>query len=87
MSYGVGHRGSLGLVLLWLWCRVAAVAPINPYLLWEFPYAAIVAIKKAKNKTKQTNKKKTTIKGGKVSILPLNCKIVTLIKQEYQILY
>ena len=32
-------------VLLWLWCRPAAVAPIWP-LAWELPYAAGVAIKK-----------------------------------------
>ena len=28
VSYGVGHRHSLDLALLWLWCRLAAVAPI-----------------------------------------------------------
>ena len=31
--------------LLWLWCRLAATAPIPP-LAWELPYAAPVAIKK-----------------------------------------
>ena len=30
--------------LLWLWCRLAAVAPIWP-LTWEPPYAAGVALK------------------------------------------
>jgi len=45
-------------MLLWLWCRPAAVAPIGP-LAWEPPYAAGVALK-SKNKTnKQTNKKDT----------------------------
>ena len=28
MSYGVGHRCGLDLVLLWLWCRPAATALI-----------------------------------------------------------
>ena len=31
------------LVLLWLWCRPAAAAPIRP-LAWEPPYAAGVAL-------------------------------------------
>ena len=33
-----------GLVLLWLSCRLAAVAPIQP-LPWEPPYAAGAALK------------------------------------------
>ena len=49
MSCGVGHRLGLDLVLLWLWCRLAAVAPIGP-LAWEPPYAAGVALKKQKKK-------------------------------------
>ena len=40
------------LALLWLWCRPAAAAPIQP-LAWEPPYAAGVALKR-----KQTNKQK-----------------------------
>ena len=31
--------------LLWLWCRLAAVAPIRP-LAWEHPYAEAVALKR-----------------------------------------
>ena len=50
MSSGVGRRRSSDLALLWLWCRPAAVAPIRP-LAWEPPYAASVALEKAK-KTK-----------------------------------
>ena len=38
-------------VLLWLWCRPAAVAPIHP-LAWELPYAAGTALKKQKEKKK-----------------------------------
>ena len=38
-------------VLLWLWCRSTAVAPIPP-LAWEPPYAAGVAVKRQKEKEK-----------------------------------
>ena len=34
--------------LLWLWCRLAATAPIQP-LAWEHPYAAGTALKKKKS--------------------------------------
>ena len=57
MNCGVGHRGSPDLTLLWLWCRPAAAALIQP-LAWELPYAASVALKKQKT-NKQTNKNKT----------------------------
>ena len=30
MSWGIGHKGSSDLALLWLWYRPAAVAPIYP---------------------------------------------------------
>ena len=36
-------------VLLWLWCRLAAVALIGP-LAWEPPYAAGTALKRQKKK-------------------------------------
>ena len=36
VSFDVGHRCSFDLVLLWLWCSSAAVAPIGP-LVWEPP--------------------------------------------------
>ena len=45
MSCDVGHRHGLDLVLLWLWCRPAAVAPITP-TAWEPPYAAGAALKR-----------------------------------------
>ena len=35
--------------LLWLWCRLAAAAPIRP-LAWKLPFAEGVALKKAKQK-------------------------------------
>ena len=44
---GVCHRCSSDLELLWLWCRLATAAPIQP-LAWEPPYAVGVALKKKK---------------------------------------
>ena len=51
MSCGVGHRRGSDhmLLLLWLWWRLAATAPIGP-LAWEFPYAMGVALKSKKMK-------------------------------------
>ena len=47
--------------MLWLWCRLAVVAPIRP-LVWELPYAAGTALKSKKKKKKdrdrQTDRKK-----------------------------
>ena len=63
MSYGIGRRRNLDLVLLWLWCRLAAIAPIRP-LAWEPPLAMSVAIVKDKNK--QTNRKKQTALGDQI---------------------
>ena len=42
------------LALLWLWCRLAAVAPIRP-LAWEPPHAAGQALKRQKTKKKERN--------------------------------
>ena len=44
MSYGIGHRRGLDLMLLWLWCRPEATAPVRP-LAWELSYAAPAAVK------------------------------------------
>ena len=55
MSCGVGRRRSLDPTLLWLWCRLAAVAPLGP-LAWEPPYAEGVALEKIKNKTNKQKK-------------------------------
>ena len=49
VSCGVGHRHGSDPVLLWLWCRQAAVAPIRP-LTWELPYASGAALKDKKKK-------------------------------------
>ena len=48
------------MVLLWLWQRLAAVAPIQP-LAWEPPYAMGMALKKKKKKTIREVKEKMII--------------------------
>ena len=47
-------------MLLWLWCRPAAAAPVQP-LAWEPPCATGVALKKksAKKKKKIENETET----------------------------
>ena len=52
MSCGVGHRCGSDLVLLWLWCRPAAIAPIG-CLAWGPPYASGAALKTPKKKKKK----------------------------------
>ena len=49
VSCGVGGRRSWDLVLLWLWHRPAAIAPIRP-LAWEPPYAMGVVLKRPPQK-------------------------------------
>ena len=63
MSCGVGCRLCLDLVLLWLWCRPAAVAPIRP-LTWELPYVEGVArksLKKEKKNERKNERKKEVV--------------------------
>ena len=45
MSCGAGCRRGSDLALLWLRCRPAATAPIQP-LAWEPPYAKGAALRK-----------------------------------------
>ena len=52
VSYGVGCRHDLAPMLLWLWCRPAATALIQP-LAREPPYAMSAALKKTKRKKKK----------------------------------
>ena len=54
MSCGVAcRRGlNLALLLLWLWHRPAAMAPIGP-LAWELPYAVGAALKSKKEKERK----------------------------------
>ena len=47
MSCSVGHGCGLDLVLLWLWCRLAAATLIQP-LAWELPYVMGEALKRQK---------------------------------------
>ena len=55
MSCGVGCRHSLDLALLWLWNRLATVAPIGA-LAWEPSCAVGVALKKHKERRKEGRK-------------------------------
>ena len=48
MSCGLDRRHSSVLALLWLWHRLAAVAPVRP-LAWEPPHVAGAALKKKKS--------------------------------------
>ena len=57
MSCGIDHRCSSDPALLWLWCRPAAIAPIQP-LAWEPPYASGAAIKRQKTKHAPHHEKK-----------------------------
>ena len=52
MTYGVGRRHGSDLVLLWLWRRLVATAPIGPPA-WEPPHAASVALEKTKRPKKK----------------------------------
>ena len=58
MSCGVGHRRDLGPVLLWLWRRLVAIAPIRP-LAWKPPCAMGVALKRPKGKKKKKKEQHT----------------------------
>ena len=44
------------LALLWLWCRSAALAPIQP-LAWELPCVPGVALKRKRERRKEGRKK------------------------------
>ena len=54
MSCGVVCRLNSNLALLWLWCRAATTAPIQP-LAWEPPYAMNATLKKKKKKKDNNN--------------------------------
>ena len=56
MSCGVGHSHSSDLVLLWLWCRTVAAAPIQP-LAWKLLYAVGAALKRQERKTRKQERK------------------------------
>ena len=48
----MGHRRGWNLALLWLWCRPAATALIQP-LAWEPPNAVGAALKRKRKKKKR----------------------------------
>ena len=52
----MSHRGGLHPSLLWLWCRLAAVALIRP-LVRELPYVAGAALKKKRKKERKKERK------------------------------
>ena len=52
MSCGVGCRCGSDLVLLWLWHRPAAVAPMRPLAWGKPPYTTGAALKREKKKKK-----------------------------------
>ena len=58
MTCGVGRR-QLRSELLWLWCRPAAVALIQP-LAWEPPHAVGAALKRQKTNNNNNNNNNKT---------------------------
>ena len=56
MSYGVGRRRGLDVVLLWLWCRPVAIVLIQP-LAWEPLYAASTALKRKERKREKEGRR------------------------------
>ena len=58
MSCGADYRSGLDLAWLWLWCRSAAIAPIQP-LGGEPPYAADAALKRPPPEKNNPPKNKT----------------------------
>ena len=56
MSCGVGRRHGSDPKLLWLWCRPAAVAPMQP-LAWEPPYGTGAALKRQKKEGRRKKEK------------------------------
>ena len=57
MSCSVGGRHGSDRALLWLWCRLAAAAPMRP-LAWELPYTVGAALKRKRKKKKKKKEKR-----------------------------
>ena len=57
----------LGSMLLWLWCRPAAVAPIRP-ITWEPLYATGAALKRKKKKDRKRKKGRSYTASKTVSL-------------------
>jgi len=80
VSCGAGCRCGSDHVLLWLWCRPAATAPIRP-LAWEPPYATGAAQEIAKRqKTKTKNKTELTIQLNRMLLSAVLILAFTLMK-------
>ena len=77
--WGVYHRCSLDLALLWLWHRPAAIAPIQP-LAWEHPYAMGMALKRQKEKRKK--KKRVVDRALQWSAMNINLKVIKMKKEK-----
>ena len=58
MSCAVDCRHGSDPVLLWLWCRPAAIVPIPPQA-WEPPHATGAALKSKKQTDKKNQNKQT----------------------------
>ena len=69
LQTGVGRRHGRDPVLLRLWRRLVAAAPIQP-LAWEPPYAASAALKSKKRRNKHTKTRYKLVKP-----CSLNCLI------------
>ena len=65
MSCGIGCRNGSDPMLLCLWCRLAAGAPIQS-LAWEPPYASGAALKSKRGKKKKKKEKKKQVRKGRV---------------------
>ena len=72
VSCGVGRRCGLDSVMLWLWRRLVATAPIR-LLAWEPPYAMGVALEKAKRQKKE---KKVIVEKKVVVVIVKTCSCV-----------
>ena len=57
MSCGVDCRHVSDLALLWLWCKLAATAPIRS-LAWEPPCGMVMALKRQNNNNNNKQEKK-----------------------------
>ena len=68
MSCGVGHRRGSDPAFLWLWCRPAAVARIQP-LAWELPCATGMALKSKKERKKENKQVGMKMLPAKKSLL------------------
>ena len=91
-SCSIGHRWSLDLVLLWLWCRWAAATLILP-LDWDFHMLQVRLFKKErkrKRKKKERKMEKKKIFFSYLFILFLGWKIENWMRirlNEKEILY